>query len=208
MTDICAYGETVLNQGHPYALRCLMPPDHVGRHSLAPAHRVMWEQVHGTPPPARVAHLRPINGDWLDLSPTNWEVVSHQQSQREAASRRRGESTDKHCRECGELLPFEDFAPRRNVCKVCWKERLRSNENKRREHVSKYNCYVLDGKHYHITDYESSMRYTFALFYRTLRQENPDPVRYNQAVGYMRARLRRGIQSTQEVNDGNKKEEA
>jgi len=196
--EFCAYRETVSNHGHPYLLQCILPVEHGLRHQLVPAHRLMWENVHGTPPPARVAHLRPLDSDWTNLAPDNWEVVSFKQTRRESADKRRGISASKHCKVCGAYLLLSEFESRRNVCKECWKERLRKNEVNRRRHVKEFNCHLVDGQHFHVLDYGSAMDYLFYRLHRRLREENPDPIRYRQAVSHFRTRLHRAVQLGQE----------
>jgi len=188
------------SHGHPYLLRCTEPPDHASRHVLAPAHRILWEQIHGVPAPSRVAHLRPVDGNWMNLEPSNWELVSLRQTRQEQAKRLHPE-THKFCKECGAYLDLKDFAERRNTCKDCWKERLRNNTQKQRDHVREFNCYIVDRKHYHLLDRASAMDYVFNMRFRQLRKDNPDDKRYAAAVAHEREMLHRAVQYGLEAND-------
>lgn len=194
--------------------RCCLAPDHKGRHKMQPAHRILWEARSGLPVPPRCV-VRPLNGDWTDLSRGNWELITLKVLQRRLAEDKsraiiREGVTLKPCTDCGNRLPVSMFQERRNVCRECWLEHLRKNSKKRDVHVLKYGCHLVGDTHFHLGKLGDpktgvAMLYWLDSYFRTLRDHAPTEGSYRRESARLRRYLRESVESwkhLEEKNDG------
>lgn len=192
--DFCQVSVVEEKRSHLYLMRCCLSPEHGGGHDFRPAHRLMWELEHGTPPPSKVASIRPINGDWLDMEPSNWELVSTSKLRKEAVEKKRGIVTKKTCVMCDEYLPIEKFSPKRNFCKKCHSSRVNDNVKEREKHIRDFNCYIVNGRHYHLTTKEETYLFFLRQYYSKLRENSTDR-EYRREAEMARAEIRRALKS-------------
>lgn len=189
----CPYTETQTNHGHPYVLGCLEPAGHLCAHEMRPEHRIRWEECYGYPPPAQVAHLRPVDGDWENLDISNWQVVSVKKTRAEQAERKLSNKEGKYCTECVMFYSLDSFPDGRNVCRDCHLKRLKKNTKTRQEHIEKYRCQIVDGVHYHLLDRAAFRKFWLTQYCKRLREESSSKWEYIKKLAEARLFLRHVI---------------
>lgn len=188
----CPYTQERHSHGHPYLHRCSKEPGHADGHYLRPAHHIAWEIDRKVfmPGMMRIFPLqllmRPYDGNWMNLEPENWEIITREKINSEIARPRSGQQFKtgwkKCCVTCDEWKLDSSFDRKRNECKDCFRERSRRNVATRMAHATKYGCCLVSGVHYHLGRLGSGRNplvvdYWLALRFDELRKDGPARVR-------------------------------